>query len=44
MEYVINRDAYALLAVTEAERAPKLYLIRKTVFLDKTGKLSYYLT
>ena len=44
MENVINRNAYSLLTMTEAEGASKLHLIRKIIFLDKLGELCYYLT
>ena len=39
MENVINRNAYSLLTMTEAEGASKLHLIRKIIFLDKLGEL-----
>jgi hypothetical protein len=44
MEGVIDRYAYALLTLTHAEGAAKLYLITEIVFSDQILKLLYYLT
>lgn len=44
MEVFIYRYAYALLAVTHAERSAELYLIAYVVLCDKILELFYYLT
>ena len=44
MEGVVNGYADTPLALSEAEGASELYLIRKIILLDKLCELCYYLT
>ena len=44
MEGVVYHDAYALLALTKAEGAAKLYLILQLVLRDQLLQLLHYLT
>ena len=44
MELITNCYTYALLALTHAEGAAKLYLLTKLILCDEVLKLLYYLT